>query len=437
MASDTEVTLGSAGALIAALPVHALNTHVAVVGAAGSGKTWMAKVIAEGVVAAGVPVIAIDPQGDLVQFLSRKAASEIPAEHRDLYQQFCAKVEPRVFTPGTSHGIRLSLDPIRVPSTSELTHVLNPERRAEHHQAMLSAVAANLTSLAAVGGEVESQRTFLYQVISQLPQVGAVRLGDIVAALRDPESFGIPDPDHVIKKPEREKLARRLYSYVEGPGSALFTGGTRLDLDRMIVADEPGRTPLNVIYLNALTNDDQKHFFLAALASEIYRWMITSLAVTDGRPNLVFYLDEARDYIPAGTRKPPAKEPLIRLFTQGRKFGVGCLLCTQSPRSVDYNVFGNCSTKIVGRLEAAQDAERVTEWFTTTGSAPPWVAARKGADRGSFVGRWPDMPNELEGVAFRSRSLFSTHEGAWSPDRVERAVDATALRDKSRRTAPP
>ena len=299
-----------------------------------------------------------------------------------------------------------------------------------------SETAGNLTSLAAVGGETESQRTFLYTLISQLPRTGAIRLRDIVGALREPESLGIEEPDFMIKKPEREKLARRLYSYVDGPASTLFTGGMRLDLDRMITPTESGRTPLNIIYLNALTSDDQKHFFLAALAAEIYRWMITSLEVVNGRPNLLFYLDEARDYIPAGMRKPPAKEPLIRLFTQGRKFGVGCLLCTQSPRSVDYNVFGNCSTKIIGRLEAAQDVERVGEWFATTGAVPGWVAARKGAEKGSFVARWPDMPSELEGASFKSRMLFSAHDGAWSPDRVERAVDESRLREQARPSSP-
>ena len=180
-----------------------------------------------------------------------------------------------------------------------------------------------------------------------------------------------------------------------------------------------------MIYLNALADDDQKHFFVAALAAEVYRWMITSLdAASRAGPSLLFYLDEARDFIPAGTAKPPAKGPLIRLFTQGRKYGVACLLCTQSPRSVDYNVFGNCSTKLVGRLESAQDLERVAEWFTTEGPAPPWLAGRKGAEAGSFVGRWPRIAPALEGQAFRSRPLFSLHEGAWSPDRLEREVAA-------------
>jgi hypothetical protein len=113
---------------------------------------------------------------------------------------------------------------------------------------------------------------------------------------------------------------------------------------------------------------------------------------------------------------------LLRLFTQGRKYGVGCLICTQSPRGVDYNAFGNTSTKFVGRLEAAQDVDRVVEWFANEGGAPPWVAARKGAERGSFVARWPDMPERLSGMAFKGRKLFTQHGGAWSPDRVEQEV---------------
>src|SRR5690242_4733679 len=191
----------------------------------------------------------------------------------------------------------------------------------------------------------------------------------------------------------------------------------------------PDRTPLNVIYLNALADDDQKHHFVAALAAEIYRWMITTLDATQSRPHLLFYLDEARDYIPAGTSKPPAKAPLIRLFTQGRKYGVACLLCTQSPRSVDYNVFGNCSTKLVGRLESQQDLDRVADWFTVEGPAPAWLSGRKGAEAGSFAGRWPKIVPALEGEVFMSRFLYSLHEGAWSPDRLEREVAAEQARE--------
>ncbi|WP_437305945.1 helicase HerA-like domain-containing protein [Sorangium sp. So ce388] len=406
-----------------------LRTHVSVVGAAGSGKTWMAKVIAEEALRAGVPVLAIDPQGDLVQMMEARPRADMPAELHRAWEELRERMEPRILTPGSSHGLRLCLDPLRLPSASELSHIANPALRAEEEEGLLVAVAANLVSLCACGGEEESQRTFLYQVLRQLPRAAPVRLRDIVAAVTAPEDLGIDEVDTLIRKSERERLARRLNTFVQGPSARLFTGGTRLDFTELLRPSKPGRVPLNIVYLNALSNDDEKHFFLAALATELYRWMITTVdASTGGGVNLLFYIDEARDWIPAGGSKPPAKQPLIRLFTQGRKYGVGCLLCTQSPRSVDYNVFGNTSTKLIGRLEAAQDVDRVIDWFTNEGGAPSWVAARKGAPKGSFVARWPDMPAELSGRAFKGRTLFTRHAGAWSPDRVERAVTEAGLR---------
>jgi hypothetical protein len=409
----------------AVLPPSVIKTHIAVVGAAGSGKTWAAKCLVEEAILAGVPVLAIDPQGDLVQFLRGRETDAFTGADHQRQLDYLAKVEPRIWTPGTSHASRLSLDPIRLPTDEDLARIEKPERRTEERDSMLQAIAGNLVSLAAIGGEEDSQRTFLYLILDALRGRTNLTLSEVVAAISAADELALPhDPDQILKKSEREKLARKLTAFVIGPGKSLFSGGTPLDLDGFITPRTPGKIPLNVVYLNALADDDQKHFFLAALASEIYRWMVTTLDATGDRPNLLFYIDEARDYIPAGGRKPAAKEPLIRLFTQGRKYGVGCLLCTQSPRSVDYNVFGNCSTKIVGRMEAEQDVERIADWFTTSGPRPDWVPARKGADKGTFVARFPDMPSSLEGRAFTSRLLYSIHEGAWSPDRVEREVDA-------------
>jgi DNA helicase HerA-like ATPase len=426
--TDDSLRIGttSTGGSPVDLPLSVLPTHVAVVGAAGSGKTWMAKVIVEEAIRRGVPALAIDPQGDLVQFL-RPGAEPPGLSHADraMRREFLDHVEPRIWTPGSSHGRRLSLDPIHLSGRDELARITDPGRREEEWQGMLGVAAAQLVGLAKVGGESDSQQTFLFQVFRQLAtgkQGRDVSLEAIAAAASDPDSIGLNDPDQLIKRSERAKLARKLHALRLGPASALFTGGTRLDLDAMCRPDELGKTPLNIIYLNALADDELKHFFTAALAAEIYRWMITSLDAATSRPSLLFYLDEARDFIPAGTAKPPAKAPLIRLFTQGRKFGVACLLCTQSPRSVDYNVFGNCSTKLVGRLESQQDVERVSQWFTTEGPIPAWIAGRKGAPAGSFVGRWPHMPPAVEGRPFRGRPLFSLHERAWSPDRLEREM---------------
>ena len=410
---------------VVAYPARHLKTHTAVVGAAGSGKTWMAKVIVEEAIRQGIPVVAIDPQGDLVQFAHR-TTKEIPPAWRSAYDQFDQRAETRVYTPGSSHAQRLSLSPLRLPSVADLAHLDKPERREEELTNLLAGCAGNLVDLADIGGEVTSQRTLVFKILRRLYDQGQTRLGlpDVIAGIGLPEDFGINNADQILKKTDREKLARKLYAFIEGPAANLFQGGQPLDFDQLVTPSSPDRTPLNIIYLNAMAGDQEKQFFVAMLAEEIYRWMLTRPSASE-KPSLLFYLDEARDFMPAGMKSPPGKASLLRLFTQGRKYGVGCLLCTQSPRSVDYNAFGNCSTKIIGRLEAAQDLERVTEWFSREGATPRWISERKGANPGSFVARWPEMPPELEGQAFASRPLFSQHGGAWSPEQVENHLRIT------------
>jgi DNA helicase HerA-like ATPase len=402
------------------LPASVLPTHVAVVGAAGSGKTWLAKVVAEETALQGVPVLAIDPQGDLVQFLRRRDRGGVPADLLSRYDRFAQLSEPRVYTPGSSHGTRLCLSPVRLASDEELESISDPARRSEELQGLLSGVARNLVALAKAGGDEDCQRTFLFQVLRALTSGGhkAVGLAEIADAVGRPEEIGVESPERFVKKSEREKLARKLNGLLLGASAGLFSGGNALDLDDLLRPDRTGAVPINVIYLNALPDDEQRQFFVAALAAEVYRWMVITGHQGD-RPKVLFYFDEARDFVPAGTRKPPAKEPLLRLFAQGRKYGVACLLCTQSPRSVDYQAFGNCSTKMIGRLESIQDVDRVAEWFSVEGSVPAWLHGRKAAESGTFVARWPGQSRELEGQVWKSRGLFSTHEGAWSPERVE------------------
>lgn len=423
------------------IPSRHLCTHTAVVGAAGSGKTWLAKVIAEEAILSGVPVLAIDPQGDLVQFLRRPAEADMASwspELRERYRLFAEKVEPRIYTPGTSHAIRLRLNPIRLPRRDDL-RLESPERREEEYSGMIDSVALNLVGLVSAGKRsLDAQQAIVGRILRALIDSSpreSMELSEIASALIEPESVGITDADHFIKKSERETLGRQINALAYGPLKKLFTGGVPLDIDQMRTPATPGKIPLNIVYLNALT-DGEKHAFLAALATEVYRWMCCA-GGDPKNPQLLFYLDEARDFLPAGASKPVAKMPVTRLFTQARKFGVGCMVCTQSPRSVDYNIFGNCSTKLIGRLETPQDSDTVGKWFESEGPKPDWIRQRTGAKPGTFVGRWPEQPAHEAGQVFVSRPLFSLHGGAWTPDRVETEVQHdpthTALRARSQR----
>jgi hypothetical protein len=414
---DGALWLGTAdGGAPTAVPLAALPTHVAVVGAAGSGKTWLAKAVAEEALLAGVAVLAVDPQGDLVQFLAPADPARLTLAETERAARFRRTAAVRVLTPGTDHGTRVSLNPLKFAAGT-----------GGDADDLLATAAAHLVTLAKATGEVESQKTFVFQMLKVLARGPAreLTLGEVAAALRDPPAHGLDEPERFVKKGERERLARQLNNLEHGPAARLFTGGRALDLGWLVAPPAADRVPLNVVYLNALADDDEKQGFVAALAVEVYRWMIATGGAA-GKPKLLFYLDEARDFLPAGTAQPPAKRPLLRLFAQGRKYGVACLVCTQSPRSVDYNVFSNCSTKLIGRLESAQDVDRVREWFAPQGPPPAWLAGRVGATAGSFVGRWPGLPTDTDGASFRSRSLLTAHGGAWPPERVATEVAAAA-----------
>jgi hypothetical protein len=424
---------------VAIRPAH-LSTHTAIVGAAGSGKTWLAKVLVEEAILSGVPVLAIDPQGDLVQFLKRRPEAEIAEQAPELlgrYREFAARVETRIFTPGTSHAIRLRLNPIRLPRRDDVRES-SPERREEEYSGMIDSVALNLVGLVSAGKKsLDAQQAFVGRVLRLLVESrvhDALELSEIAAAIIEPEIVGITDSDHLIKKSERENLGRQINALAHGPLKKLFTGGVALDIDQMRTPVTPGKVPLNIIFLNALT-DAEKHAFLAAFATEVYRWMCCA-GGDASQPQLLFYLDEARDFLPAGAHKPAAKMPVTRLFTQGRKFGVGCLVCTQSPRSVDYNIFGNCSTKLIGKLETPQDSDTIGKWFETDGPRPDWIRQRTGAASGTFVGRWPGQAATEAGQVFQSRILFSSHGGAWTPSQVEEEVRNDPTHIALRRTMP-
>lgn len=411
------------------ISIEALTMHGIVAGAAGSGKTWTAKVLLEEAIRCGIPVIAVDPQGDLAQLHTlHSELPEAPSPWVAAQREFMRRREVRVWTPGSSIGLRMALDPLRLPRATEALPA--SEREAEDRQHILVSAAANLVNLAHAGGESESQQTLLMQIMQRLltSSAGQVTLAAVVDALRDPTQIGLLDADHTLRRSERQKLARMLNNLQHGPAAPLFQRGCALDIETLITPFEPHRTPLNVIYLNHLIDDHQKQFIVAVLANEIYRWMLTRDVTSTRR--VVFYVDEARDFLPAGNRQTSAKAPLRRLFSQARKFGICCIAAAQSPRSVEYEALSNCSTKLIGRLESQQDVDRVREWFSRESGVPVWLAARKGAPSGSFVGRWPGQEPAREGQSFRSRPLFSLHQGAWSPDRLESEMSQDPLRQQ-------
>ena len=338
------------------LPVEVLKRHVTVLGASGSGKTVMAKCFIEEATLAGIPSVLIDPQGDLASLALGGLVKDIEDHGGDPTRlvSLTQKAEVRIFTPASSKGIPISIDPLHLPPPDRLS----PDERIR----AVDIVAKGLTQL--LGYDVQSDdgkscTAFLYQLIEQLWETGIqtkdfARFADIVA---DPEGEGLEGSETFITARERMNIAKKLRQFSVGLKKLMFNFGAPLDMQTFLSPANSSKVPINIIYLNTLNADSDKQFFVAMVAREIYNWMLQN---PSEKVQLIFYIDEVSSYLPPHPRNPPAKEMLTLLFKQGRKYGVGCLMCTQNPADIDYKAMAQANTWALGRMMTKQDLSKVS-----------------------------------------------------------------------------
>ncbi len=338
------------------LPVSVLKRHVTVLGASGSGKTVMGKCLVEEATLAGIPSILIDPQGDLASLALGGIMKDIEEHDGDPARliEMTRKAEVRIFTPASSKGLALSIDPLRLPRADKLS--------TDERIRAVDMVAKGLTQLLGYDVQAEDGKSctaFLYQLIEQLWERDVqirdfVTFADIVA---DPEAEGLEGSDDFIIPRVRLSISKKLRQFSVGIKKLMFNFGIPLDMEVFLTPANETRVPINIIYLNTLTLESDKQFFVSMVAKEIYQWMLQN---PTQEVQLVFYIDEVSTYLPPHPRNPPAKEMLTLLFKQGRKYGVSCLMCTQNPADIDYKAMAQANTWALGRMMTKQDLSKVS-----------------------------------------------------------------------------
>ncbi len=74
---------------------------------------------------------------------------------------------------------------------------------------------------------------------------------------------------------------------------------------------------------------------------------------------LFFYIDEVADFLPIHPNNPPSKKLLMTLLRQARKYGVGIILATQSPGSIEYKALDNINTLLIGKIPTKQSSIKI------------------------------------------------------------------------------
>jgi len=397
LGKEVDPRTGALGARLDLDPTDLL-THGLVVGMTGSGKTGLAIALIEETLKQGVPVIAIDPKGDLgnllLLFESLDAASFAPwidpdaarregkdvtaaaAEAAAVWKKGLAEWglseadvaaqkkcrEAAIYTPGSTAGIPLnilqSLDAPSVPFASA-----EEDLRDE-----IAGIVSGLLGLLQIDADPLRSRDYilLSTLIERAWRAGkGLSLETLIPAVADPpfDKLGALSLESVYPRKERQALVMALNNLLASPGFETWREGEPLDVARLLRAAD-GRPRLSVVY-TAHLSDEERLFVTALLLDKVKTWMRRQGGTTQLRA--LVYMDEIYGYFPPHPANPPTKRPLLTLLKQARAQGVSVVLATQNPVDLDYKGLANMGVWMVGRLQTTQDRERLKEGLLDAG----------------------------------------------------------------------
>jgi len=385
------------------LPVKTFHRHLMALGASGSGKTVLCKCVMEEAVRNDIPLIIVDPQGDISSLALKGNPEEIEKHGTPLaiQEEFFEKARVAIFTPASSKGIPISVNPLKFPSE---------DTPREESILSLDMTATSLTSF--LGYDLHSDagkgaKAYLFTMLEHLWQEGQTikdmgHMADIV--LRPPAKITGVLYDLVTKK-EPQEIARKLRFLTVGTPSLMFQIGVQINID-MFMDRSDGKVPVNIIYMNTLSSTNDKQFFLATLLRELYCWMLKNPSED---VQLLFYVDEIAPYIPPYPRNPPPKEAYAFLFKQARKYGIGLVAATQNVTDIDYKALAQVNTWCLGRMMTKQDIARVQKIVQSIDPMRADMILQRlpSLQTGEFLMLSPDIYDNV--VDFQVRWLVSDH----------------------------
>lgn len=405
-----------------------LTTHAVCVGMTGSGKTGLCLSLIEEAGIDGVPVIAIDPKGDLGNLLltfpelksenfrpwvdpsvaTRKGITpdELATQTADLWRKglgdwgqdgerirrYNETVDKAIYTPGSSAGIPLTvLKSFSAPPQAVIDD-------SDSFRDRVQSTTSGMLALLGVDADPVKSRPhiFLSNILDKAWRTGhSLDLPSLIQEIQHPpfNKVGVVDLETFYPAKQRLELGMQLNNLLASPSFSSWLEGESLDIQKLLYT-EAGRPRLSILSISHLS-DSERMFFVTILLNEILSWMRSQPGT--GSLRALLYMDEVYGYFPP-TANPPSKKPMLTLLKQARAFGLGVVLATQNPVDLDYKGLSNAGTWFLGRLQTERDKARVLEGLEGA-SAQAGSSFNKG-----------EMEATLAGLGSRVFLMNSVHE---------------------------
>ncbi len=374
-----------------------LTTHALCVGMTGSGKTGLCLSLLEEAAIDNIPVICIDPKGDLGNLLltfpdmnpsdfepwidadesqsSREGRFRLAEETANRWKKgleswrmpverirkLREETDITIYTPGSNIGVPLTvLKGFDAPPASVLDDV-------ESYREKISSTASGVLALLGIEADpLTSREHILISTIldTAWKQGKDLSLEDLIRQIQSPpiSKIGVIDLESFYPASERQKLSMTLNNLLASPAFAGWLEGQTLDIKKLFYTNE-GRHKLSIISISHL-NDSERMFFVTILLTELLSWMRSQPGTSSLRA--IFYMDEVYGYFPPSA-KPPSKTPMLTLLKQARAFGLGIVLATQNPVDLDYKGLANMG---LGSWEGCRpNGTRIGCWMVWRGFA--------------------------------------------------------------------
>ncbi len=386
-----------------------LTTHAVCLGMTGSGKTGLGIGLLEEAAIDGIPVIAIDPKGDLgnllLAFPELRPEDFLPwvdpdeAGRKGLSREdFAAKtaqtwrdglaawgedgariaryrdaVDLAIYTPGSSAGL-----PLTVLRSFDAPPPGLSEQPEAYRQRIASAVSGLLALLGVDADPMSSrEHILLSNVLDHAWRTGHdLDMPGLIHTVQSPlfQKVGVLDLETFFPAKDRFALAMKLNNLLASPGFAAWLEGEPLEVGGLL-STRAGKPRLSIVTIAHLS-DAERMFFVTILLNEVLAWARSQPGTSSLRT--VLYMDEIFGYFPA-TANPPSKLPMLTLLKQARATAWGS--CCQ-PRTRWISTTRGSPTRGRGSSAGCRPSA------TRTGCSRAWKGPRPPPATPSTARRW-------------------------------------------------